>query len=295
MKYFKRFQTQQQFENFLNSEDYLEPNVSYIDEVDHIIKGMPKPISPLKFTAVQANSTIKLTRVGTNASNLSNAVLEYSTDGVVWNSYTLNTNITLSNVGDYVMFKGNNVSLGYDSNNYHKFVMTGTIKASGDITSLNNGIGGDCILTNYCYEYMFLGCTALTTAPALPATTLAKYCYRCMFQNCTSLTSVPALPATTLADSCYYRMFYRCTSLATAPELPATTLVNSCYYQMFYNCTNLNYIKCLAIDVSANNCLYNWVYNVSINGTFVKNSSATWTTTGVSGIPNGWTVQTAAA
>ena len=37
----------------------------------------------------------------------------------------------------------------------------------------------------------------------------------------------------------------------------------------------------------------NWLYNVSSTGTFVKNSAATWNVSGASGIPSGWTVQTA--
>ena len=60
---------------------------------------------------------------------------------------------------------------------------------------------------------MFYGCTSLTTAPSLPATTLAQDCYIAMFYNCTSLTTVPELPATTLASYCYQSMFYNCTSL----------------------------------------------------------------------------------
>lgn len=34
---------------------------------------------------------------------------------------------------------------------------------------------------------MFYGCTALASAPALPATTLSNYCYDSMFYRCTSL------------------------------------------------------------------------------------------------------------
>ena len=49
---------------------------------------------------------------------------------------------------------------------------------------------------------MFSGCTSLTTAPTLPATTLAMYCYNEMFQGCTSLTSV-----TIYAPDTYYRSF----------------------------------------------------------------------------------------
>ena len=36
-------------------------------------------------------------------------------------------------------------------------------------------------ITDYCYSNMFRGCSNLTQAPALPATTLANYCYYGMF------------------------------------------------------------------------------------------------------------------
>jgi hypothetical protein len=37
---------------------------------------------------------------------------------------------------------------------------------------------------------MFEGCSSLTTAPELPATSLANYCYWRMFENCSSLNSI---------------------------------------------------------------------------------------------------------
>ena len=141
-----------------------------------------------------------------------------------------------------------------------------------------------------CYGEMFKGCTSLTAAPELPATTLATFCYQYMFSSCTSLTTAPALPATTLENYCYYQMFAYCNSLTTAPELPAPVLVNSCYYQMFYNCSKLNSITMFATDISATNCLANWVGGVAATGTFVKAPSMTSLTTGVNGIPTGWTV-----
>jgi hypothetical protein len=88
-------------------------------------------------------------------------------------------------------------------------------------------------------------------------------------------------------------MFRHCTSLTTAPVLPATTLATQCYASMFYDCTNLDYIKCLAADISASNCTNGWVDGVSATGTFVKNPSMSGWTTGVNGIPAGWTVQNA--
>ena len=146
-------------------------------------------------------------------------------------------------------------------------------------------------IASYCYYEMFNNCTSLTTAPELPATTLANYCYDGMFYGCTSLTTAPALPATTLASYCYQSMFAGCTSLTQAPELPATTLVEACYQNMFDDCTNLNYIKCLATDISASRCTDGWVNGVASTGTFVKNHDMSSWTTGTSGIPEGWTVE----
>ena len=117
---------------------------------------------------------------------------------------------------------------------YNKFVMTGKIAASGNVNSLleeDEGTARTMSLEgkNYCYNSMFGGCSSLTQAPELPATTLADYCYSSMFLGCSSLSQAPVLPATTLADSCYDSMFSKCTSLTQAPELPATTLSSSCY------------------------------------------------------------------
>lgn len=150
-------------------------------------------------------------------------------------------------------------------------------------------------LSYLCYNMMFKGCSALITAPALPATTLANNCYTEMFEDCTSLTTVPSvLPATTLTEGCYSGMFDGCISLTTAPELPATTLVSMCYNYMFENCSNLNYIKAMFSTTPGSGITTNWVNGVAATGTFVKNSAATWTTTGTNGIPSGWTVETAA-
>ena len=115
-------------------------------------------------------------------------------------------------------------------------------------------------LANYCYYAMFYGCTNLTSAPELPATTLEKECYRSMFQGCTSLTAAPELPATTLAGSCYTNMFQACTSLTYAPELPATTLAGSCYANMFDGCTSLTAAPELPATTLVSFCYYEMFY-----------------------------------
>lgn len=201
------------------------------------------------------------------------------------------------------------------------YIFRGVLSQSENLISAENLVLPATTLENFCYYQMFAGCTSLTTAPELPATTLANSCYYHMFYNCTSLTSVPELPATTLAKqcyqgmfrdctslttapsvlpaetlatACYYDMFYGCTSLTTAPDLPATTLVQSCYHEMFQGCTNLNSITCLATNISASYCTTNWVNGVAASGTFTKAASMTSWTTGVNGIPSGWTFQDAA-
>lgn len=143
-----------------------------------------------------------------------------------------------------------------------------------------------------CYSSMFSECTSLTTAPTLPATTLYSSCYRYMFQGCTNLKYAPALPASTLANYCYDSMFAGCTSLTNAPVLPATTLAAYCYQDMFSGCTSLTYIKAMFTTTPSTSYTRNWVSGVAASGTFVKNVSATWTETGVNGVPTGWTTRT---
>ena len=158
-------------------------------------------------------------------------------------------------------------------------------------------------LVGSCYGYMFRGCTSLVNAPALPAMSLSASnygsnydgCYNSMFYGCTSLVNAPALPATTLVHSCYRYMFYGCTSLKTAPVLPAKSLQNNCYAYMFYGCTNLSYIKAMFTNTPSTTYTESWVKDVASTGQFVKNSAATWNVTGVNGIPEGWTVETADA
>ena len=146
--------------------------------------------------------------------------LEYSTDTSTWSTWdgtiTLSSTVSGSDNVLYLRGTGNTVITG--NNSKYKWDLTGSnIACIGNIENLLDYAtvesGEHPTMANYCYCYMFRGCTALTQAPSLPATTLANSCYRNMFYGCTSLTQVPALPATTLKNYCYYQMFYGCASL----------------------------------------------------------------------------------
>jgi hypothetical protein len=169
---------------------------------------------------------------------------------------------------------------------------------------------------NSCYEAMFSNCKLLRNAPELPATMLAPNCYNSMFEECDNLEMPPVLPAANLKEYCYANMFSAChyleratrlpapqlsdgcyqnmfayTQITHAPDLYAQTLVNYCYAYMFENCSRLKYIKCRAANNVSTTCLQNWVQGVASSGRFVRRSGTNVWPTGVSGIPDGWTVE----
>ena len=139
---------------------------------------------------------------------------------------------------------------------------------------------------------MFKGCSALASAPELPATKMEAYCYNSMFANCTGLTSAPELPAKRLESNCYQHMFEGCTSLTSAPELPATELVSNCYEFMYKDCHNLRYVIGLFTTEPSEKTTKDWLSGVAASGTFIKSKKATWDVTGVHGIPEGWKIET---
>ena len=194
--------------------------------------------------------------------------LEYSTDTSTWSTWDGTTTLSSATSGSnnvlYLRGTGNTVITGSKSN--YRWVLTGSdIACIGNIENLLDYAtvesGANPTMASYCYGYMFNGCTGLTQAPDLPATTLASSCYRFMFRDCTSLAQAPALPATTLADHCYYSMFNGCTSLTQAPALPATTLADYCHDSMFRGCTSLTQAPDLPATTLAKYCYQSMFYN----------------------------------
>ena len=257
---------------------------------------------PLTFEAKDRAATVKFTL----ASCVKKPV-EYSTDGgTTWTTYTSGSEISLASEGDKVMFRGNNAAYS-DGGGHSRFSVTsGGCYVYGNVMSLVNATAFPLLKTltaNDAFRCLFNGDGINNSHDSkkimLPATTLAEYCYAHMFEGCNNLTTAPALPATTLTVGCYDSMFSGCSNLTTAPDLPATTLVDYCYSDMFNGCSSLNYVKCLATVIPADNCTGAWLDGVSGSGTFIisddldpSNPSFPWTS-GVRGIPSGWTVKKA--
>ncbi len=218
----------------------------------------------LTFAAEEDGSTFGIKNEGGN-----NPDVQYSLDGgETWTALAAGDTITLAHKGDKALLRGDNPEgFSKGSNKYSSFTMTGKIAASGSVMSLIDGTDETLVVpADYCFYSLFKGCTSLTQAPELPATTLADGCYNGMFSGCTSLTQAPELPAMTLPagsnfeNGCYGGMFSRCTSLTQAPELPATTLADYCYSYMFEGCTNLTQAPELPATTLAERC-YQYMFS----------------------------------
>ena len=342
MKYLKLFNTHAEYETFTATTEFVLPNVSHcIQEKDVHYNPWTLEGAYLTFS-VKSGGVIKFS--GSTAGNS----LSYSLNNGEWTTANSGTNITVQS-GDTIRWKGtctpqtdkgigkfsgdtnvrydvygNSMSLlygddfkGQTSLQEKNYAFRGLFNNNKNVVSCEELLLPATTLASNCYQYMFSGCTNLSTAPELPATTLPASCYSCMFYGCSGLTEAPellattvsqgccasmfygctnltkapsVLPATTLAANCYFGMFQNCTSLTTAPELPAQTLVSYCYYGMFNSCSSLNYIKCLALNgIDQSYSTTNWVSGVSSNGIFVMDyNSSSFRSSGLNKVPDGW-------
>ena len=233
------------------------------------------PFAPLYwglyFEAETDNVTVNMTKTGSPSA----VSLETSTDGTTWTTFDGEggtTPITLTSKGDRVYFRagsGGNTAFASSANDYHNFSLSGACGAHGNIMSiLNNGNEDNVTLSaDLCFYHLFYGCTNLTTAPLLPATTITTSCYANMFQGCTALTE--------------------------APDLPATTRQPGCYGSMYYNCTSLSRIHIAFTNWGYSGETSNWVLGVASTGTFVCPSALGTNETiarDVNRCPANWTV-----
>ena len=185
--------------------------------------------------------------------------LQYSVNNGEWHNVVADgEGVTFGGANGDLRLRGTNPNGTANNANDHSiitFTNDGNVTCTGDIRTLLDWENYNIVKTdNARFCCLFQNCSVLTSAPELPATTLADNCYYSMFLNCTNLIAAPKLPATTLANSCYSFMFSKCKNLTSAPELPATTLANNCYGCMFSDCKNLTSAPELPATTLANSC-----------------------------------------
>ena len=193
--------------------------------------------------------------------------LQYSVDNGKWQDVVAGTEVTFGGANGDLRLRGTKPDgTANHTRDYSTITFTkdAPVACTGDIRTLLDWRNYNTVETgNARFCYLFKGCSVLTSAPELPAETLADFCYLKMFEGCTNLTSAPELPAKTLADYCYLGMFTDCSNLTSAPELPAETLADCCYQEMFWGCTKLSTVTMLAPSdqITSKYASLNWLEN----------------------------------
>ena len=233
-----------------------------------ILKGTTdvKDKTPYVTFSAPAEQTFKMVCYG--GYTISN--LEYSVNFGDWKEVKDGEGVTFGGKNGGLRLRGKNVKGTADSNDTRIYstitfifdkdkenkVNTNVMVAcTGDIRTLLDYDHYETVSTSEArFVNLFNNCQALTSAPKLPATDIAKDCYNGMFYYCRYLKNAPELPATTLADQCYQNMFYACVSLTSAPKLPATKLAFNCYANMFSYCYWLKEAPELPATTLASQC-----------------------------------------
>lgn len=186
--------------------------------------------------------------------------LEYSVKNGEWNDVVADKVVEFGGDKGDLRLRGKN-NLGGTSGKYRGYSQISfgntdvNVECTGDIRTLLDYENYETVATGSArFYYLFKDCTQLTSAPDLPAKTLADGGYQGMFHSCTSLTDAPDLPAKELADNCYSGMFWGCKGLTEAPKLNATSLKELCYNAMFWGCTSLTAAPDLPATTLAKNC-----------------------------------------
>ena len=189
--------------------------------------------------------------------------IQYRKNNGDWNSWAKEVTVNLNN-GDIMEIRNSDYELSRVGSGNHliymRFVMTGSIAASGDVEALVNH------------------------SASLPREAFSR-----LFEHCSALTSAPDLKASSLPRGCYRKMFYDCTGLTVAPRIKATTFEWYSLEGMFEGCTSLQEIKIDYTGAFGEDSFNDWVKDVPSTGTFYYNGTST--TRGIDHIPVGWTVQ----
>ena len=174
----------------------------------------------------------------------SGVTLQYSLNKTTWTTIETGVATPSANV---IYFRGQatgtkSLFTSSAASNAWTFSSATNLECNGKLDRLlQNAIGSDNdVLTigDYCYASMFQGCTSLTTAPALPATTLAGYCYYYMFYGCTKIKlsttltgiydkvyRIPTAGTGTTATNALLDMF-----TSTGGTFTGTPNINTTYY-----------------------------------------------------------------
>ena len=137
--------------------------------------------------------------------------LEYSVKDGEWTPVVANTEVAFGGDNGDLRLRGTNLSGTAKDKSKHLIIRftnrSVNVACTGDIRTLLDWRNYNTVDTKdarFCS--LFYGCSVLTSAPELPATTLAESCYQGMFSGCVKLSSVtmlaPSDQITSVSDCC---------------------------------------------------------------------------------------------
>lgn len=240
-----------------------------------------KPLPYLTMVALEDNFTASLSGVD----------CEYCINGndKSWVQLPKGTETAAIKSGDKVSFRATQDPVSITTA-LGTFSTSGSFNLEGDAASM---VYSD--LKDSHFKSLFQNSKVVDASKLVLPLVAASGQYSQFFRDCLDLIAAPELPSQDLTFGCYSFMFFNCESLKIAPTLPALTLQRNCYENMFRECRQLGYVKAMFLEHEEYGYTNFWMKDVPLTGTFVKNSKATWTTTGDNGVPSGWTIEYADA
>lgn len=229
--------------------------------------------------------------------------MEYSLDGVNWNSYDLTNKPTVNvNPGSNIYLRGTNfftnrqysdgvINFNKDYNVCGNFMSVSNYSTMNSVTEIQG--------TNAVYS-TFYGQTHLISAADLnfgSVTTLTSNdAFRSFFGLCSSLIEIPDFSnITSVASNSLSYCFYNCTSLESGADFSNITSVGTGSFSNCYSsCIKISNVTAPNVqDLTQNNLLQSWLTSAGVQatGTKVVNvpTGATIATDSINGIPTGWT------
>lgn len=276
MENLRIFNTQEEYEAWKDSDDYVVPNACKVNG-EMIYNDFPEPfwveaLEDLIFTYSYKNGDQDFI-YGC-----------YSFDKINWTLMSRNVPVR---TGQKVYIINTVRDIGL-----MQLGISGRYNAGGNLLSLEYGLDYlEHTESKTSSPVTLFVNTKIVNAKDLILPDVSYWVCNALFRNCELLQTPPKFPKTYTEIVGTNLMFEGCTSLTNAPTIPNVKLKQGSdirWTNMFANCTSLSYIKALFTWNFDGFRTINWVSNVSPTGTFIANSKRTDFTRGTNGIPEGW-------
>jgi len=237
MKYLKLYKNDSDYQNYVNSDDYITPNVSYAEDTDIVYYNPTEAKETRVVCTYNVTDTANSTKLCYSYNSTDFTSMEV--DGVLQDDVT--TEYTFDTVGEHtVKFElADTTSIGVGA--FYGCSSLTSVTIPDSVTSIGDNAFYDCS-----------NLTSITIPDSVTSINSGA------FNSCTNLTSINIPNSVTsigIAAFCY------CSSLTSITIPDSVTSIGTAAFQ---NCSSLNEITCLATSASTIDSSTLW--NVKENG-----------------------------